>query len=287
MGKCSVFKAREHESVTELLRARKKYPMAYVCRYKLVKEKFGYRLEAVSWRPGEEELHMLADEFSDFDEQTVHTDTDTQSEPIVDLNATIEQIHLSLTSDDNKSSGDIEQPPPQQQVSPIRIVNNTVYKAKRTQNKMKSDSKRSSPDATLDNQDVSPSKRNKSNDEYDSDEMLKSPKNRTGKYSSPALDQMEKVKKNLNRSSFISIDDVSIDVIDMDETPSTPYVREYKDDNLMKMTLRKQSKEPKTPLKERNDNTVNNQELTRTSERPLNLALHTIMKPTQPSTRSK
>lgn len=285
-GKCAVFKAHEHDSLSELLQTRRKSSMAYVCRYKLVKENLGYRLEPVSWQPGDEE-RVHADEFSDFDEQNAHTDTDTQSESILDLNATIEQIHLNLTNDDTEQNpASSSQPPlPPQLVSPLRISNkNKVYKAKRTENnKVKSDNKRSSPDATLPNNDVSPSKRNKLNDNCKSYEMIESPMNRTGKYLSPAIDQMKKIKKNLNRSSFMT--DTSMD-IDMDETPSSPYVREYSEDNPMKMTLRKESKGPKTPLKERNDNTAADHESTKASDTPLNYAQHTIMKSTH-RTRSK
>lgn len=275
IGKCTVFKAHEHDTLTGLAHIRKKDSMAYVCRYKLVKEKLGYRLEPLSWQPGEDELRLHADEFSDFDEQNVHTDTDTQSEAILDLNAKIDQIHNSLTNDDSEQSP----PPSPQQVPSIRIsgIANMDYRAIRTQNnKVRSDNKRSSPDATLDNQDVSPSKRNKLNDK-----ISESPQNRTGKYSSPARDQMEKIKKNLNRSSFMA--DTSMDI---DETPGSPYVLENVDDDPMKMKIRKESKEPKIPLKERNDNTLNNQELTKTSETPLNVAQREIMKSTH-RTRSK
>lgn len=273
-GKCTVLKARENDSL--IVRPHRKDPMAYVCRYKLVKEKEIYRLEPLSWQPGEEELRMHADEYSDFDEQNVHTDTDTQSEAILDLDATIEQIHSNLTNDD------IEQLPPSPQlVSPlrIRISGNMKYKAIRTQsNKVTSHNKRSSPDATLGNGDVSPSKRNKSNGNCESSEVHESPKNRS--YSSPAFDKMEKIRKNLNQSSFMADESM-----DLDETPGSPYVL-YRDDHPLKMTLRKESKGPKTPLKERNENTVNSHELTKTSDTPFNLAQHEIMKSTH-CTRSK
>lgn len=264
--KCVVIKAREHESLAELLQNRKKDSMAYVCRYKLVKAGQGFRLEPVSWQQGEEDQRDAVE--SDFDEQDAYTDTDTQSEAVVDLNATIEQIHLNLTNDD------IEQTSPQRM----------DYRATRTQNhKTKSDNKRSSPDATLGNQDVSPSKRNRLNDDYDSRETLQSPETRTGKHASPALDQMIKIRKNLNNSIVFAMD-TSMDV---DGTPGSPYAPEYKDNDPMKMTLYKISKkEQKTPLKERNDNTVSCQELTKTSELPFNVAHHEITKSTH-RTRSK
>lgn len=258
LGKCAVFKAREHESLTELLQTDVKYPMAYVYRYKLVKDASSYRLEPVSWQADEEERRQV-DEFSDFD-------TDTQSEPILDLNAAIEQIHRSFTND--SECGAI----PQLQVSPFRIVNNTVCKATRNRIKTKADQKRSSPDAAQYNADVSPSKRNKLTDEYDSDIIEASPNNRTGKYLSPALDQMKKVKRNL--SDVISSNlDATYDCVNNDKDP-------------MKVTLRKKSNETKTPLKERNENTVKLQELSRASETPINSPRRTILRPSD-STRSK
>lgn len=269
--KCAVIKAHEHESVAELLQNRRKASMAYVCRYKLLKDRKGYRLEPVSWQQGEEEQRDAIE--SDYDEQNGYTDTDTQSEAVVDLNATIEQIHLSYTNDD------IEQQ------SPRKVSSRIDYRAIRTQNhKVKSDNKRASPDATSANQDVSPSKRNKLNDDYDSRETLESPENRMGKYTSPALDQMKKIRKNL---SIGFTTDASMDV-DESETPDSPYVPEYKNsDNVMKMTIRKESKKgQKTPLKERNDNTARSQELEKASETPFNVARREMTKSTQ-RTRSK
>lgn len=265
-GRCAVFKAHENESLTEVLQPHEKNQMAYVCRYKLVKEATIYRLEPVGWQAGDEELRQ-ADELSDFD-------TDSQSEPIImDLNATIEQIHSSYTSD--KESVDMQQ----LLVSPISIVNNTVRKAHRNQNNMKSANKRSSPDAALDTQNVSPSKRNKLTDEYDSYMESESPADRTGKYASPARNQMEKVKKNL--SNFL--EDTSAD---LDDTPSTPYEPHLHSNNPMKMTLRKKTNEAKTPLKERNDNTETTYDYSNTVGTPITSANRTILKQSY-STRSK
>lgn len=281
MSKCAVFKARENESVTELLQNKKKSAMAYICRYKLVKETFGYRLEPVSWQPGEEEFRMYADEFSDMDDQHIHTDTDTQSEVIVDLNETLDQIQLSLQND---SEGDspVKQLSLPKRVTPICIVNNTVYKSTRKQNKSRAGDKRASPDAKMDDQDVSPSKRNKLTEEHNSHLPLDSPKNQTSKYSSPALDRMEKVKKNLNRSSFMT--DAPTDT---DEMPCSPYETiKVNDKNPMKMTLRKKSTEQKTPLKERNENTIISQDMLRTAETPASVAQRRILK-SENSTRSK
>lgn len=265
--RCTVIKARENESLAELLQNRKIDSMAYICRYKLVRDKQGYRLEAVDWQLGEDDQRALE---SDFDDQNAYTDTDSQSEAVLDLNATLDQIHLNLTNDD------VEQPSPHK---------NLDYRANRTQsNKAKSDNKRSSPDASLGNQDVSPSKRNKLNDAYECRETLDSPEIRSGNYLlSPAVDKMKKIRKNLNRS--IGFADTSMDV-DSD-VPGSPYVID-KLDNPMKMTLRKESKREskKTPLKERNDNTVSSHELEKTVEMPFNVAQREISKVTQ-RTRSK
>lgn len=276
VGKCVVFKVRENESVTEPLRVRGQKSMAYVCRYKLVKESVsGYRLEPVSWLPGDDE-RQCAEEFSDFDDQNVYTDTDTQSEPIVDLNETIEQIRLSL------QNGHIAR----RQVSPIRIVNNshgrTVCKSTKDHNQMTVHNKRASPDASTVNQDVSPNKRNKLTHDHSSYDTLDSPQNRTGRqYASPAIHKMKQVKKNLNRSSFLLDTNCSID---MDETPTSPYdVREFDKNEPLKMTLRKKSHDAKTPLKEHNDNAVNTPQKAKVLDTPINVAQRSIMK----SLRSK
>lgn len=276
---CVVFKARENEMLSELP-AHPMKPMAYVCRYKLVRETCGYRLEPISWLP-DEEYRRCADEFSDFDEQNaVYTDTDTQSESVVDLNATIEQIHrqIVLTNGTENDDSDSEQAPQQrQQVSPIRIIKNRVYKSTKSQTKSGSENKRASPDASLDNHDVSPSKRNKLTDELASYKSFESPQTRTrSQYLSPAIDQMKKVKKNLSRSSFLAdesmeMDDTQSTSIDMDESQNSPYfVSETAE---MKMKLSKQ-----TPLKERNDNTVNSLQLTKTAGTPVSVAKRSIMK---------
>lgn len=52
-GKCTILKAHENDSVEEILRLNKTSRMAYVCRYKLVKEGT-YKLVPVSGQPNEE-----------------------------------------------------------------------------------------------------------------------------------------------------------------------------------------------------------------------------------------
>lgn len=279
MATCAVCKARENEILS--LSTHPKKPIAYVCRYKLVRETCGYRLEPIRWLPDEED-RRCADEFSDFDEQNaVYTDTDTQSETVVDLNATLEQIHrrMVLTNSTENDDSDSEQAPPQL-VSPIRIINNRVYKSNKSQTKSESENKRSSPDASLENHDVSPSKRNKLTDELTSYKSFESPQTRTrSQYSSPAIDQMKKVKKNLSRSSFAADEHMEVDntqstSINMDESQNSLYfVSEANKEEPTKMTLRKQ-----TPLKERNENTVIGAQLTKTAGTPVSVAKRSIMK---------
>lgn len=280
LGKCAVFKAHENESVSELLQNKKKYAMAYVCRYKLVKETFGYRLEPVGWQPGEDEFRMHADEYSDMDDQHMHTDTDTQSELIVDLNEAIDRIELSL-HDDTETDSVVKKASPPQRVSPICIVNKMVCKSTRNQNKIRSGDKRPSPDGKIDNQDVSPSKRNKLIEKHNGHLTHDSPENQTSTYLSPAQDRMEKVRKNLNRSSFMA--DAPTD---MNETPCSPYDSIINDKDPTKMMLRKKSTELKTPLKERNENTVKSQDVTRAAETPISVAHRNILK-SENSTRSE
>lgn len=217
-NKCIVFKAHENESVDEIIQSYNKVDkmQSYVCRYKLVKETI-YKLVPVSWQPGEEELRQTT-EFSDLDDRNIYTDTDDQSEAVCDLNETINQLQISLMNTSDTSP----------LVSPIKIVKNTVQKLPRSQ----STKKRSSPDAAVDNNDVSPSKRNKLN--YGSEARAI----RSGKLLSPAQNQMNKIKKNLNDSFTLSTD----------EEPRSPYHSIIDEKQPLKMVLSKGR-----PLQERND----------------------------------
>lgn len=221
-GKCKVLKAHENDSLTEILdRSSKKYPMAYVCRYRLVIEK-NYKLVPVSWLPGEEEID---DDISDADGLT---DTEDHNENVCNLSATIDELHLSLIADNRDKL-----------VSPIKIVNKSVQKVPRTRNQLSPNKKRASPDAARTNNDVSPSKRSKFDSNYDS------PHTRNGKIASPAQKEMNKIKKNLN-DSFTDIE--------CDDDPKSPFY--VKDNKALKITLAKVG-----PLREHNDNKTPNDKL--------------------------
>ncbi|XP_055311116.1 origin recognition complex subunit 1 isoform X3 [Sitodiplosis mosellana] len=217
-GKCMVFKAHENDSIADILqRNRKLHPMAYVCRYKLVKETI-YKLVPVSWQPGEEEeAERNSGEMTDME---CYTDTEDQaSEAMPSLNESLDKIieQLNSTSVEPKKS---------------------VQKATRTQNQT-SPNKRASPDAGKDNEEVSPSKRNKltGNSNYGT------PGTRNGKYESPAQKQMSKIKKNLNDSFTEALQD----------HPSSPYETTMNPKEPLKLTF---SKGNKKPLTEKNENTM-------------------------------
>lgn len=168
-GKCKVIKAHENDSVEAKLQSATRSAttqMAYVCRYKLVK-KTCYKLVPVSWLPGEEEMC-----------QTDDTCTDTDGESVCDLNTKIEQIHLSLKT-----------------VSPFKIVDNKVKRLTRISTRgHSSPPKRASPDATSENENVSPNKRGRLRSEYET------PAGRNGRYASPSHVSLTKAKKNLKNS---------------------------------------------------------------------------------------
>lgn len=252
-GKCTVIKAHENDSVAEILQLKKADQMAYVCRYKLVRETI-YKLVPVSWLPGEEEMRHAA-EMSDFDDPNLFTDTDDQSETVIDLSATINQLHLSLTeacateANSNKTRAQL--------VSPIKIFKNEIQKGTRTRNQLSLNKKRSSPESQSKNEDVSPSKKNKLNDVS---HILESPSNRSGTLVTPPQCKMNKIKKDLNES-FKNLHD------ELEGRPSLSYKSNL---NGLKMTLSKE------PLREHNGN--NSQSHARTR--------HSILK-TQDSARSR
>lgn len=214
-GKCTVLKAHENDSVTETLaRSNKKYPMAYVCRYRLVIEK-NYKLVPVSWVPGEEEI---GGEISDADG---FTDAEDHNENVCNLSATINELHLSLIEGNRDKL-----------VSPIKIVNKSVQKVPRIRNQLSPSKKRTSPDAKKPNNDVSPNKRSKPGSDYES------PNTRGGKIASPAQKEMNKIRKNLNDS---------FNDAELDDDPKSPFY--IKDNAPLKITLAKGR-----PLREHNDN---------------------------------
>lgn len=244
-GKCIVFKAHENDSVIEILQRNKKHdPMAYVCRYKLVKETI-YKLVPVSWQPGEEEAARNSGEMTDTD---FYTDTEDQASEVATLSEKLDQLHTSLMDCDELNGNSYEKSSiTSKLVSPFKIVNNSVQKVTRCRNHTSPSNKRASPDAGNDNEDVSPSKRNKlihnSNNE--------TPGARKGKYESPAQKQMLKIKKNLNQS-FTDL-----------EVPSSPYESTVNPEKPLKITLCKTNKRI---LGEKNENTIKS---------PLNKTIYT------------
>lgn len=230
-GPAHVYKAHENETLNDILPYRK-HPMAYIFRYKLIKE-ISYKLVPVSWLPGEEELRQT-DDFSDIDEQNMYTDTDDQSEAVADLSAKINQLHTSFTKTDESPL-----------VSPIKIVNNAVLKVTRSHSK--SSKKRASPDLTVKNPDVSPSKRNKllNNSNY----TFESPTIGNGRLSSPAQSEMNKIRKNLNQTFTETDDDLH-------------FVSKINEEQPLKLLLTKESFKPAQILRERNENTTQNSQKT-------------------------
>lgn len=245
-GKCIVFKAHENESMIEILqRNNKSNLMAYVCRYKLVKETI-YKLVPVGWQPGEEEAARNSGEMTDTD---FYTDTEDQTSEVATLSEKLDQLHTSLTMDCDELNGNSNEKSSitPKLVSPFKIVNNSVHKITRSQNQTSPSNKRTSPDAGKDNEDVSPSKRNKLIDDSNNE----TPGAQKGKYESPVQKQMLKIKKNLN-ASFIDL-----------EIQSSPYESTVNPDKPLKITL---SKANKRILGEKNENTM---------ESPLNKTIHT------------
>lgn len=243
-----VFKAHENDSVTDIFaQLNNKYAMAYVYRYKLVKET-RYKLVPVSWEPGEEEG---ASEMSD-----AFTDTEDYNENVCNLSATISELHLSLTKNSKYESSE-------NKVPPIKIINGKeVQKVTCKRSQIPSSKKRSSPDAAQVNDDVSPSKRNKSISSYDS------PSTRSGKYTSPTQKKMNKIRKNLNESF--------IDASELEEEPKSPYTVNINPKQPLTMTIMKKGKEPL-----REHNAINTP-----IQRPQNKRL-SILKTNTDSTKSK
>lgn len=245
-GKCIVFKAHENDSVIEILQRNKKsYPMAYVCRYKLVKETI-YKLVPVSWQPGEEEATRNSDEMTDTD---FYTDTEDQASEVATLSEKLDQLHTSLTMDCDELNGNSNEKSSitSKLVSPFKIVNNSVQKVTRYRNHTSPSYKRASPDAGNDNEDVSPSKRNK----LIHDSNNETPGARKGEYESPAQKQMLKIKKNLNHSFTDS------------EVSSSPYQSTVNPEKPLKITL---CKTKTRILLEKNENTMKS---------PLNKTIYT------------
>lgn len=216
-GPCKVLKGKEYDSVSNILESYKNgNSMAYVCRYKLVK-KTSYKLVPVDWSPGEDEMY----------DTDLNTDTEDQSEAMRSLSSHIDELHLSLTSEDN----DIKT----KSVTPIKILNKSKVIRSYDNTKTSPSNKRASPDNAHDSYDVSPSKRNKLIDTP----RLESPATRNGKYVSPTQKKMESIRKNLN-SSFGAEDHLS------------PYEMQKKSDT--KIVIKKKgvlteqnSNEPQTP----------------------------------------
>lgn len=225
-----MYKAHENESLIDFVQKKNnKLPMAYICRYKLVK-KICYELVPVTWLPGEEEARN-AGEMTDTD---AYTDTEGYASEATEaldtsLNDYLDALALSYSGDGNDElNGKFNDKSclNSKVVTPIKIVKNSVQKVTRAHNQM-SPNKRASPDAGNDNEDVSPSKRTKSG--------YNSPGARGGKYKSPAQNKMQQVKRNLN------------DSLGAPEDPSSPYESKSNPDTL-KITIRKK------PLVEKNDN---------------------------------
>lgn len=223
IGKCMVIKGHENESLNEVLPSNENNSMAYICRYKLVKETI-YKLVPVSWQPGEEEMRHSGDMTDDED---VFTDAEDLNKTL-NLSDEIDEIESSLRESMNSICID------EKTVSPIKIVNQQIVL--RSQNK-----KRSSPDANKPNKDVSPSKRNKTNTNGSQFGSIDSPGSRSTRYQSPAQSKMTRIKKNLNDSFREAHSDV-------EDSPASPYRSEMLANGTIKLT--KSSK----VLQERNEN---------------------------------
>lgn len=227
VSKCTVFRARENESIDGIQPANENSPMAYICRYKLVRVDC-FKLVPVDWRLDEEEMRDSEEMTDDENEQDQFTDADDQSENVLNLSDKINKLHESFK--EMASLGE-------KTVSPIKIVNKQRVVSSRDSNST-SARKRSSPDANKDNKDVSPNKRNKSINK--SIGIVDSPGGRHDRFESPSERRMSKIKKDLNKSFNIS---------DADE--SSPYQSKVDENNPLKLSFIKGR-----VLRERNENSV-------------------------------
>lgn len=212
--KCTVIKARENETVKT-----NENSMAYICRYKLIKQTY-YKLVPVDWQPGEEEA-CFSDDMNDDEEPS-----EGHNENIMSLNESLDLLEKSLKSMENLEINE-------KTVSPIKIKNNKVIR------KRDSTKKRSSPDANKDNNDVSPSKRIRPTDNI----ALDSPGSRNSRYESPSEKRMSLVKKDLNKS--FTTEPIS----NVEESPRSPYhITAYDIEKPLRMQLTKNR-----VLRERNE----------------------------------
>lgn len=184
-GNCQIIKAHENDSVANIIgRKKKSTKMAYVCRYKLVKETTYKLVPVCRWSEDDE----TGTEMSDVD---VFTDNEDQKDLInIDLSAQINKLHVQITNNVKIKQENVLQ----QLVSPIKISNNKVHRVPRSQ--LSPNKKRVSPDANKTNNDISPTKRNKLNDLSN----FESPDARRAKYQSPEQKKMSSIKKNLTNS---------------------------------------------------------------------------------------
>lgn len=209
IGKCKVVKARENESMKEILSSNENTPMAYICRYKLVRETV-YKLVPVDWLPGEEEMRQSGG-MSDDDEHL--TDAQEHNESVVSLSDSINQLHVSYT---------------EKTVSPIKIMNkNKVVSSRESTTSAK---KRSSPDAHKPNNEVSPSKRSKAI-EQTVHLVGDSPGSRNTRFESPTEKRMSRIKKDLNKSFSTDVQS------EVEESPRSPYHAKVDAENPLRMQL--------------------------------------------------
>lgn len=218
-GVCQIIEAHENDSVAEILKRKKKEQMAYVCRYKLVKQTI-YKLVPVKrCSEGED----TGTEMSDADLLTDNED----HHDVLNISAKIDELFIATVE---KKEANIEA----LLVSPIKIVANKVEKITRTRSShISPNKKRASPDAKEANNEVSPSKRNKLNDVSN----FESPGAQRDKYVSPAQKKMISIKKNLSES-----------FTDSEDPPKSPYSSKINSKEPTKLTILKKT------LRERNDN---------------------------------
>lgn len=214
--KCTVIKARENETVKT-----NENSMAYICRYKLIKQTY-YKLVPVDWQPGEEEA-CYSDDMNDDEEPS-----EGHNENVMSLNESLDLLEKSLKSMENLEINE-------KTVSPIKIKNNRVIRSR------DSTKKRSSPDTNKDNNEVSPSKRIRATDNINN--AFDSPGGRNSRYESPSEKRMSLVKKDLNKS--FTTEPLS----NVEDSPRSPYhITAYDIEKPLRMQLTKNR-----VLRERNE----------------------------------
>lgn len=210
----------------------------YVCRYKLIKTTV-YQLMPISYYDTNE-----TGEYSEDDRNSLASNLDT-----IDLRNEIDKLHSS-TTERNANENTREEGEKDKQVTPFKIIKNSVQKVKR-----RNDNDLQSNDPNDDDDDdtveLSPSKRTKMVNDSNQNYLAESPVGPKNSHRTVKSQKMTNVKKNLNMSFDEPIDDDDV----FEDVRKSPTI----DNNTAQYTtcltgsgiiLRRS----KRPLQENNDN---------------------------------